>query len=311
MLQSMLSPVGDREDAADESGESEDGSDGEADLKGDVAEEAFEARVGRKEYFRDSKYLGEDGEGDELESEQGGKKRIELGVDVECDGADDAVAGKHPCGGGEADGHERDAGIEKEPSRTVHEEKTKMTPSVAPGAKVRGTGASVGREGGGDLGDTHAEEAGLDDHLRGELHAGGAEIHAEEAVAAEGPEGTAAAFLGDVDNACFSVEGERDGGVGGAVVSDDDLAGDLGSVECVEGFADADGDGLLLIEAGHDDGEFEGCWRLDWTGCGWKVGCGLAGGDGHGAVVSESIVAQVGASVEEFFEGKAGGKAET
>jgi hypothetical protein len=45
--------------------------------------------------------------------------------------------------------------------------------------------AAVGRERGGDFTDSHAQQAGLDDHLTREFHAGRANVHAVVTVFAE------------------------------------------------------------------------------------------------------------------------------
>ncbi len=70
----------------------------------------------------------------------------------------------------------------------MEEHHPQMPPAVAPGTEMGKTRAAVGIESGGRLGNAHARQSGLDDHLRRKLHARGAEIHAGERVAGEAAE---------------------------------------------------------------------------------------------------------------------------
>src|SRR6185437_16434310 len=99
---------GNGEEGACDSGDEEDGSGGEAGFKRDVAEDAVEARVFGEESFGDGEDLGEDGEGDRLESQEHEDEGVEKGVHVEPDAVEDARAGEEPGASGEADQHEGD-----------------------------------------------------------------------------------------------------------------------------------------------------------------------------------------------------------
>jgi len=63
------------------------------------------------------------------------------------------------------------------PARTVKQKKTKMPPTVAPGAQMGCAAAAVGQERSRDLGDGHAEQRCFDDHLAGKFHPGGSQPH--------------------------------------------------------------------------------------------------------------------------------------
>ena len=94
--------------------------------------------------------------------------------------ADGLGAGQKPEREDEAERKTNDAGIKEEPARTVEQQEAEVTPAVAPGAQMRRAAAAVGRERGRNLGDAKIGERGFDDHLAGKLHAGGAQIEAED-----------------------------------------------------------------------------------------------------------------------------------
>ncbi len=71
-------------------------------------------------------------------------------------------------------------------------------------------------------------------------------------------QGVAVALGRDTFDTGAQAFGNFDGAVGGAVVGDEDFALDAGLADAFLGFADADGQRLRLIEAGHDDGEIDG-----------------------------------------------------
>src|ERR1700721_2658253 len=79
-----------------------------------------------------------------------------------------------------------DAGDQEEPARAEEEKEAEVTPAVAPRAEMGWAAAAVRGEGGGDFGHAETGERGFDDHLAGELHAGGAEVEGEDGVATEG-----------------------------------------------------------------------------------------------------------------------------
>ena len=81
-----------------------------------------------------------------------------------------------------------------------------MPPAVAPGAEVRRPGAAVGPQGGRDLGDAQAVQRRADDHLGGELHAGGSEAQPQHRLARDAAQ--AAVEVADVAR----VEEPADGG---------------------------------------------------------------------------------------------------
>src|SRR5690349_11517408 len=85
----------------------------------------------------------------------------------------------------EAEGEEDEARVEVEPAGREDEEEAEMTPAVAPGAKVGWAGTAVFSECCGDFGDAEIGEAGLDHHLGGELHAGGAQVQILDFLAME------------------------------------------------------------------------------------------------------------------------------
>src|SRR5581483_10648280 len=70
-----------------------------------------------------------------------------------------------------------------------------MAPAITPRAQVRWAAAAVLLERRGDLNHALAEQRGFDDHLAGELHAGGAEV--EALVGVDGERADAAVEVAD------------------------------------------------------------------------------------------------------------------
>src|SRR5208337_391329 len=80
------------------------------------------------------------------------------------------------------------ARVQKQPTRTVKEQKSQMAPAIAPSAQVRGTAAPVRRERCGYLSDSHFEKSGLHDHFGGKLHARRAQSHTHVRILTKSPE---------------------------------------------------------------------------------------------------------------------------
>ncbi len=142
---------------------------------------------------------GADGEDGDVGSDEDQTERVGKGVDVEGPAADRLGAGEKPEGDEEAHEKSDDAGVEEEPAGAEEEEEAEVTPAVAPGAEVRGAAAAVGGESGGDFGEAEVGEGGFDDHLAGELHAGGAEVEPEDSVAAHGADAAVEVADGDAE----------------------------------------------------------------------------------------------------------------
>src|SRR5205823_3630103 len=130
--------------------------------------------------FLGSEDAGADGEDGDVGSDEDEAEGVGEGVDVEGPAADGLRAGEKPKRDDEADKESDDAGVEEEPAGAEEEKETKVTPAVAPGSQMGRAAAAIWREGGGDLGHAESGERGFDDHLAGELHAGGAEVEIED-----------------------------------------------------------------------------------------------------------------------------------
>ena len=70
-------------------------------------------------------------------------------------------------------------------------------------------------------------------------------------------QGGAIAFLRHIDEAGAIGGGDSLGAIGGAIIGNEDFAGDAGAGEERLGLGDADGQCFGLVEAGHQNGEFE------------------------------------------------------
>ena len=196
-----MRPRDDRGQRDADAGEHQQHADDQAGFEGDVAEPAFEAFVFGEEAFGDGEDLGGDAEEDELEAEENGGGHVGERVDAEVDVAERALCGQQPGHHAEADDHEREAGVEEEPARRIHQQEAEVAPAVAPGFEVRRAAAAILLERGGDLGHLLAEQRGFDDHLAGELHAGGAEGEALVGVFAEGADAAVEVADGRVEEA--------------------------------------------------------------------------------------------------------------
>ncbi len=181
-------------------------------------------------------------------------------------------------------------GIEEEPAGAEEEKEAEVTPAVAPGAEVGRAAAAVGREGGGDLGHAEAGEGGFDDHLGGELHAGGAEVEGEDGVATEGTE--AAVEVADGDAEEDAADGGEDG-IAEIAVEWRHGAGFDGAGEAV-----AHDEVVAFVEFGEEAGQmFEvvagvGVGHEDVLAAG-----GFDSGDEGGAVAADGDVDDAGAFV--------------
>ena len=264
------------------------------------------------------------------------------------DGPDHGARKDHTIARG-AEEHQHKARREEEPSRTVQQEEAERPPPVAHGAEVRrmrDPPILVQRDG--NLGDVALKEAGLDQHLRRELHSGAAEVqvvvevaperahaavdvahrHIEPHVGHAGEHGiaepavrrrhgtghdrsaaarqpaalhdvvallqlvveitddaevvtvvriaheypfasrrrdapaerVAVAALAHVHHTSAEAAGDLLRTISAAVVSDDDLTADTAGLQRRERLLDADGEGVLLVQAGHHDRQLEiGC----------------------------------------------------
>ena len=112
-------------------------------------------------------------------------QRIHEGVHIKRHCANVPSLGQQPQAAGQAQRHQEQAGIEKQPARTVEEKKAETPPAVEPGAEMRAAAAAIGREGRGHLLDAHPGQGGLHHHLARELHAGGVQMHAFEGSLAQ------------------------------------------------------------------------------------------------------------------------------
>ena len=192
-----------------EADKQESGAEDEADFEIDVVEDALELWVGRQEAFLGAEDAGADGEDGDVGSDEDEAEGVGKGVDVEGPAADGLGAGEKPERDDESDEKRDDAGVEEEPAWAEEEKEAEVTPAIAPGSEVGWAAAAVWREGGGDLGHAEAGEGGFDDHLAGELHAGGAEVEREDGVAAEGAK--AAVEVADGDAEEDAADGGEDG----------------------------------------------------------------------------------------------------
>src|SRR6201989_255470 len=177
-----------------------------------------------------------------------------------------------------------------------------MTPAVAPSAEVWGAAAAVGGEGSGNFGEAEVGERGFDDHLAGELHASGAEVEAENGVAAHGADATVEVTDGDAEEEAAD---EAEDGVAevfmqrghgsrfnlaAEAIADDEVVPGLEfgeeAGECAEVVAG--------VGVGHED-VFAAC-GLD---AGHEGGAVAADGNGYdsGSLVGRGFLGAVGAAV--------------
>lgn len=178
-------PLVEAVDRPADAGEREQPADEQAALERSAPEQPGEARVGGQQPLADGERLGEQREHDRLEPDHHGERGVEQRLHVEPEPADRPAPWDQPDPERGAEDAERDAGVEEQPARAVEQQEAQVPPPVAPGPQVGGAAAPVGAEGDRDLAGTQPVQRGLDDHLAGELHAGGPQVEPEDRVAVE------------------------------------------------------------------------------------------------------------------------------
>src|SRR5438876_6704596 len=138
----------------------------------DVAKHRGVIRVGWMKSHPHRKHLREDRENDQLVSDEAAEAGQQKRVDVESERTDPFRSRLQPQARDQADREQRNPRIEEQPPRAEQQHETQVSPTVAPGAKMRRPRAAVGTERDRDLCDLHALQRGLDHHLDGELHPG-------------------------------------------------------------------------------------------------------------------------------------------
>src|ERR1035438_7523917 len=106
-------------------------------LQLDVFKHPIETRVFGQQSLRNCEHLGENGKGQQLEADHHGAKSIGQGVDVEDDASHLTGPRQKPETSRQSYEDRRDAWVEEEPSRAVHEQEAKMPLAIMPGAQVR------------------------------------------------------------------------------------------------------------------------------------------------------------------------------
>ena len=158
--------------------------DGEADqqsaLEAEPAAEPIEAIVGGQEAFRNRVDTREQRKRRGLNAHDRERGRVHQRVDLEGRRADvDRSAEAQDRGEGQPDRRHRDPGDEEQPARAEQQQEAQMAPAVAPRAQVRRARLRPsGAASSGPRRSFRLGERGLDHHLAGELHAGGAQPEA-------------------------------------------------------------------------------------------------------------------------------------
>src|SRR5207302_4857516 len=112
----------------------------------------------RVESLSDGEDLREDGEQDQLVSQQAEEPGYKQRVDVEPDSADPERTRYQKRRQDEPDREERQTWIEEQPTRAEQQHETEVSPAIAPRPQVRWTRAPIRMQHDRHLGYTHALE---------------------------------------------------------------------------------------------------------------------------------------------------------
>src|SRR5690348_7759259 len=77
----------------------------------------------------------------------------------------------------QAQGHKQDARVKEKPAWTMQKHQSQMSPPISPRSQMRWTPSTGMKMNSWNLGDSQAEGSRFENHLAGELHAGGTQSH--------------------------------------------------------------------------------------------------------------------------------------
>src|SRR5215469_5448713 len=185
VVEATAAPGGYRHDDAHEARDAKREAEEQAALQRQAFEHPLHAGLLGQKALRAGVDPGEQPEEHRLEADHDHRAGADQRVDVEGDVADGDRAGLDNRSCYQAEQEQEKAGKEEQPARAEQQQEPQVPPAVPPGTQVRRAGPAVLPQRRGDLGDALAPQRGLDDHLAGELHAGGLQAEGEGAVPVE------------------------------------------------------------------------------------------------------------------------------